>query len=327
MKKILKYSFFFVVFLAISYLSCVFISDPYNIFHWRNIRNHGINPNHNYVKTKYILSTPNKFDGFIFGSSRVGAIHVENITDAKIYNLTASGGLPKEHLDTLQTFIDGNVKMDTIYVSIDSYSYTETPEVHYKDPLSVTYEFLKDNPKAFIQLYMSPSRITQGFKAFKTDTGVEGYDTFYEYGWWCDYDRISTFDPQTAVPFIGAHDFRQETLDIIRTMKQLCEEHRIKLVVFTNPMYDITYRVSLEKDYLIFLKELAEITDYYNFSGLNDVTLNPDYFLDASHYTAPVGDMIISSMVYNQTDETLYEQGFGWHVTPDNIDDLLLILQ
>lgn len=76
-----------------------------------------------------------------------------------------------------------------------------------------------------------------------------------------------------------------------------------------------------------FLERLVGITDYYNFIGVNDVTSNTDNYIDTSHYNAYVGDMIIdviSNGIVN--DKKLYEQGFGWYVTSENIGDLLEIL-
>jgi hypothetical protein len=125
---------------------------------------------------------------------------------------------------------------------------------------------------------------------------------------------------------LGPYYRLQETLQDIQNIKDLCDTNGIELVVFTNPMYKITYEASLEVDYLEFLECLAGITDYYNFSGINDVTCNTDNYIDQFHYNAYVGDIIIDTIINGNTDEKLYEQGFGWYVTSENIDDLLKIL-
>jgi hypothetical protein len=92
-------------------------------------------------------------------------------------------------------------------------------------------------------------------------------------------------------------------------------------------MCELTYNASVELNYMEFLEGLADITDYYNFSGLNDVTTDTDNYLDSSHYNAYIGDMMIDVMFNGNVDEKLYSQGFGWYVTQDNIDDLLAMLQ
>ena len=327
MKKFFKKTALILIYCILIITIPAYLVDPYNVFHWKNIRNTGINPNHNYIKTKYVLSNPELFDGFVFGSSRVGAIHVENMTNGKIYNMTASGATPKENYDSLKTLLDGNVHMEVVYLGVDSYSYTTDPVSHHYSQLASPYEFLVTNPKAFIQLYFNPSITLQGFIEMQASKDIEGFDTFYDYGWWCDYNRHATIDLTTAPPFIGDSDKFNETLQDIQNIKTLCDEHNIKLVVFTNPMYDVTYRKSLEYNYLEFLIELSKITDFYNFSSLNDITIDQNNFLDTSHYNAEVGDLLISTFLNGQTSTDLLQQGFGYYVTEENIYDLIDILQ
>lgn len=328
MKKFLRKTTLFFIYCILIIALPAYIIDPYNVFHWKNIKNNGINPNHNYIKTKYLLSNPELFDGFVYGSSRVGAIHVEKMTNSKIYNMTASGATPKESYDSIKTLLNGNVQMDIIYLGVDSYSYTTDPASHYYSPLSSPYEYLTANPKAFIHLYFNPSVTLQGFIEMQNKKDIEGFHTFYDYGWWCDYNRKATTDLTTAPPFIGDSNLFTETLQDIQNIKTLCNENNIKLVVFTNPMYDVTYRTSIDYyNYLDFLSELSKITNYYNFSSLNDITLNQNNFLDTSHYNAEVGDILISSMLYENTDPHLLQQGFGYYVTQDNISNLINILQ
>ena len=75
---------------------------------------------------------------------------------------------------------------------------------------------------------------------------------------------------------------------------------------------------------------MVRITPFYNFSGLNDITLNYENYLDRAHYKAEVGDMIIRVLdaekksTFNSTkSDDLYQQGFGWYVTTENIDKLI----
>jgi hypothetical protein len=325
LKKFVKKVIFFLVFcLAVAFIPS-YIIDPYNVFHWKKIRNNGVEPNKNYIKTKYIIENPNDYDGFMFGSSRVGAIHVEKITSLKIYNMTYSAGVPQEHYKTLETFIDNGVNMDIVYMGVDSFSYTENPEKHYAQGLRSPYQYL-ENIGNFLNIYINPAMVVQSLPTIMKNKDTAEAEIFYTYGWWCDYDRSTTVDWSEVTPSIGKYYRFEETLQDIQNIKDLCDANGIKLVVFTNPMYKITYEASVEVDYLEFLRRLADITDYYNFSGINDITVNTDNYIDASHYNAYVGDVLIDTIVNGKTDEKLYKQGFGWYVTADNIDDLLGIL-
>ena len=83
---------------------------------------------------------------------------------------------------------------------------------------------------------------------------------------------------------------------------------------------------ALDKNYLVFLEGLANITDFYNFSGFNNITLDNNNYLDWSHYTAEIGDMIINVICNGVKYPELNSQGFGVKVTRDNVKDLIRLL-
>ena len=84
-------------------------------------------------------------------------------------------------------------------------------------------------------------------------------------------------------------------LKAIQELVEICRTSGIDLVIFTNPMHNITYMASLELGYFDFLEGLANISDFWNFSSLNDVTLSNDFYMETSHFKAEVGDMMIYS--------------------------------
>ena len=303
--------------------------DPFNVFHWEHIRNNGIEANKNYIKTKYIVNNPERFEGYIFGSSRVSAIHPERISGERVYNMTYSRGVPAEHLETLRSMLRAKVCVKSVYIGVDSLSYTEDARRHTGSTLRTSYQDLQD-PDTFFTVYMHPKENLYSLRAIrdKRDKVVwRGYDTFYSAGWDLDYEQPSIYDWTAAEANIGDDDRMEETLGEIREIKELCDSRGIRLVIWTNPMYRLTYEASLERDYLLFLRRLAEITDYYNFSGLNDVTLDAACYFDTSHYRAEIGDMILDTVCGGARCDGLYEQGFGWYVTQDNADALIGLLE
>lgn len=315
------------VFAVIPAAFCVYV-DPYNVMHPLDMRTTGVEPNKNFIKMTYILKNPDKFDSFVFGSSRVGNIHVENIPDEHCYNMTYSNGLPKEHLDNIKTFVKNGIIPKKIYLGVDSLSYTSDPAdnlVGYRLP----YEYLTENSLEFLKNYLDPAVVGRAALQVmsKSDTKEKDNTRFYEYGWNSDYNKKTKYDFKNAEASIGQVMRMEETLAEIEEIVRVCKENSIELIVFTNPMYSVTYEASLERDYLVFLEKLAEITDYYNFSGYNEITVSPKNFIDSSHYTAEVSDMLIDCMCRNKVYDKLYSQGFGWKVTKDNADELIAILE
>ena len=98
-----------------------------------------------------------------------------------------------------------------------------------------------------------------------------------------------------------------QALEEIRQLKELCDANSIELVIFTNPMHALTYEKAVENGYRDFLSGLAQVTDFYNFSGINDITTNNDNYLETSHYMPQVGDRMLDVMLKGQADERLLE--------------------
>ena len=322
-RKILIYAFFCAIIMVVPSV----VVDPYNVFHWEHIRNNGVEPNKNYIKTKYIINNPDKYRGFLFGSSRIGSIHVENISGMPFYNMAYSLGTPKENVDSVKTLIEENVDVEMVIMGVDSMSYTFDWESHYTQGARAPYKYLADNPVAFANLYFNPSTVLQSLGILMSDGTIDGFDHFYDYGWWCDYDRETTINWDQTYGSVGPRNYLDETLEDIREMRNVCESNGIDFILFVNPMHELTYKASVEDaDFLMFLEKLVYVSPYYNFSGLNDITTDNSNFIDASHYNAYIGDMIIDVIFDNARYDSLYSQGFGWYVTEENIDDLMKIL-
>lgn len=319
---------YFLIFTTLIIVFCGII-DPFNVMHTDRIRDNGIEPNKNYIKMTYILNNPQKFDSFIFGSSRVGNIHVENIAGERCYNMTYSMGLPKEHLDNIKTFLSVGIKPKRIYIGVDSLSYTNDPADHFTSRLWCPYEHLKKDKVTFFKLYFDPAIVGESLsKVIQGHVPTEQFvERFYKFGWDSDYNTESVFKLENATPNIFPGYRMRETLQEISEIVNVCKANNIDLVIFTNPLCSVTYEASIEQDYLLFLKELANITPYYNFSGYNAITTNDKYYLDSSHYTAEASDFLIECMCNGKQYNDLYEDGFGVYVTEENVDELIRTLQ
>jgi hypothetical protein len=88
--------------------------------------------------------------------------------------------------------------------------------------------------------------------------------------------------------------------------------------VFTSPLHEAEYQLFVEHGYLDFLLKLADITDYYNFAGINDIAINNANFDDVFHHNIKTGDLVLDTIVNGITDPRLLSQGFGVLVTKEN---------
>lgn len=129
-----------------------FYIDSYGIFK-KNLNYQILEPNKNYLKTKYIIENINKYDSFIFGSSRVGNIPTEIIKGNKFYNMTFSEGLPQEWLKALSIFLNGGSKINTVILGLDDISFKAIPESHFLQPMRLPYYKL-ENKKDLVKNYI-----------------------------------------------------------------------------------------------------------------------------------------------------------------------------
>lgn len=327
MKKKLAFKLILLGFLCAAFACGVSMAiDPYNVFHWSNARDNGVEPNKNYVKTQYVIHHPDKYDTFIFGNSRVGSIDAAKIADT-CYNMYYSEGLPAEHYENLKAFVAAGVEVKTVYLGIDDVTCFVDPLIH--DDQLIRRPFRAEEYKIGFWLdYLDPSVALQSLETICAYTGEEpGFqERLYSTG---NYylDTSLTAESLEREEWPNYFEWYGEgALEDIRELKNFCDGNEIELVVFANPEYERRFSEAVEQGYLDFLEELADVTDYYCFCGYNNVTLDRNNFHDISHYRQNVGDLMIRVM-QGETEEDdlkiLQTQGFGRYVTAGNVEEVI----
>lgn len=308
----MKKKFFYtnlIIFLIIICCVCLYNYklDPYGM--WKeDYSNQVLEPNKNYIKTKYILNNPDKYDSFIFGSSRVGAIEAELIPNGNYYNMTYSQGLPAEWLDNVETFLENGVRIKNVIIALDDFSFTVDPSSHYKEPLRIPYSKL-NNPFKFFKYYLlrDPNDLynretIKGDKINHRDganmdlygTG-RGFNTFSDeikYLSEITDEELKADRYNNPTVYFDLNRI-SKTIEEIQSLKDLCIDNNINLTVIFNPIHHTTYE-AIDKDILKdALTELAKVTDFWNFTSPNSISSNNYYWLETSHYRLIVGRMIL----------------------------------
>jgi hypothetical protein len=308
--------------------------DPYNIFHYKNIRENGVEPNKNYIKTRYILDNHDKFNALLFGSSRVGGIDVGKISVFNCYNMTYSEGIPIEHYENLELMIHNGFIPDLVLIGVDDICNYATPEFHKTQWLRIPHPSLSEsNTKGYLKFFSNyfnpvllsslPIIITHNNA---TDEASRKY--FYANGGRRREDEKSNFNWENARSILSRYITRiDEAIKNITKIIDICNKNNIKLIVFTNPIHVFTYKNAVYNGYLDFLYKLSDSAEFYNFSGISDITTNNDNYLETSHYIIQVGDIIINTIFDNEVDGKLLSQGFGYYVTKENRNDFIDLLK
>ena len=111
-----------------------YIVDPFNIFHTKFLKEQ-FQMNERFMKIEYLEENKNKYNSYMFGSSRIGttppSVIDKYLESAKFYNFTVSSANLYDYLMHLKYFIKSEYPIKNLYLQIDidnisSYSRSES---------------------------------------------------------------------------------------------------------------------------------------------------------------------------------------------------------
>ncbi len=302
--------------------------DPFGVIKG-NMALQKTEPNQHYLKIRYILNNPQKYNSFLFGASRVGKIDVTKIPDSNSwYNFAYSEAIPFETLEDLKLLLRNNIQIKRILIGLDETSYMVSPEMHKKQSLRQPYKnlfstylyylFLKPDYTLYRNIkYADTARFyskgayeivykTGNFPPNKKDIFIENNkdlhirDSIFNKPYWKYYykERID------------------KTINEIYEIKKICELNKIEVIFFLNPIYKETYLKAISNCYFNFVKKLSSIIQFYDFSGLNEITTNNLNYYENSHYRTFVGDKILNNIFNSKMNNVPF-------VNRNNVDSVI----
>lgn len=321
MKKRFYYILGEILFILTILLSINFFIDAYGIF-GKNMKYQILEPNKNYIKTKYILKNKNKYDSFIFGSSRVGMIPTDKIQGYKFYNMTYSEGLPNEWLNTLKTFVESDIKIKMVMVGIDDISFKVDYKEHFNQPMRLPYQNLISYKEIFKNyLFVNPKNDynLKTFKKIRKKSYNEDYINIYTSGTNITKESLKVDEEIEKNKEIhikkenflktvyGNREFINinENINIIQQIENICRENDIELIIIFNPLHATAYTRNNEKEYKKIKEKLISILncDIYDFSNNNSIAKNNYYWYETSHFRSIVGEMILKVIFRDKVKE------------------------
>lgn len=336
MKKLIIKFLVFSIILATVFIPVNVVIDPYNIFHWSSPRDNGVEPNKNFIKTKYVINNPDKFDSFLFGSSRAGFMDVNylsELTGDKWYDMASSEAVVAEHVNTIKVLLKHGVKPKNIFVMVDDISSFVDPAMHVNMLYRVPYP--TGGPVSMLDFYSKYCDLIAAADSLKVINEHVSEDPDYVERFRNSgterLDKATYFDP-TLPQFqegywADYYEYRvPEALEDMQELVDLCNKNSINLIVVTNPLYYLTYGRAVQNGYLDYLRGLSAITEYYNFSSFSDVTNDYMNYYETSHFTPEVGRKMIETTQGMQSNE-LSDQGFGVLVNSENGDAFVDMLR
>lgn len=319
--------------------------DTFNVFHWQHIRFTSAEPNKNFVKTQYVIHNPKKFNSFIFGSSRVGSIPPDALpkesdgVSLRWYNMTHSEGIPAEHLMTIRTFLANEVDIDMILLGFDNIAMYASVAQHERQLIRMPFQVYEESPLRFYMPYLinitAPSIIKE-VSRYNAAQKEDEAEHFYGFGVLSENLDFSLTENPQMERYVSNHDGKgftqKDACKDIAAIVELCRENGIALVLFTNPLYETTYRDAAENGYFDFLRSVAQKCEFYNFSALNNYTTNPQYYYEWSHYRPALG-LLVEKVLFGTDEEResirhdASDTLWGARVNTGNVEEIIAHLQ
>lgn len=291
------------------------------------------------AKLAYLERHNGEYDSYVIGSSKVSSISCAELNDylgASFYNMTWYGGKLGDELDAANYLLDHYAVRNMVLMvepqnTLDyrTVSRDLKERMHCKADGSSAVGFY------FSYLFCNPRYGTDKLTAWARRGYLVNEDAVYtpETGSYNKQRRdiepigglaayleknggnFPVQQPVTDMPFVDA------CLDAVGALKTRCEEKGVNLIVMTAPQYADDF-LSFDREQLSrFWRGLADITDFWDFSGRSSVGDDPRYFYDVRHFRNCVGTMALARVFDN--DGVFVPADFGVHVTAETVETRL----
>jgi hypothetical protein len=289
-----------------------FLVDPLSIFNTPTISNFNkVKPE----KDKYQrlvkfheLNTLNKEDAvFIIGTSRSDNLKTKDLykfVNKNIYNLSLNSSSPYEQYYYIKYIIE-NFDIDLIVLTFDFFSYNPL--------LKPTSDFNKERltkdmmVEDYLKSLLSINGIKSTFLTLKANLSDKYKSNLnYDEG---KFERTLQGFKKTKSLY-NSSEFQNPSsidyqLNYLKKIFTLINNNNIKYKSLIMPIsceqYKLIFNMNLESSYNRWKEELSYLTEYTDFSGCNDITMNKENFYDSSHIRSDSGKIIFSQLFnYNK---------------------------
>lgn len=301
-------------------------------------------------KTNYISQKDLLYNAFLFGGSKSGAMQARTLkkyTGNDFYNYWTHSGC-FENYEMFSNYILNKYKdINEVIICLSSHEvehfkakYELVPSKIQRNPFSsftVKVKIFKEkylNIQTFIDLYrdrntenLEPLMFSDGGRDYslsfsKLNENSEKYIKDNVLPYWHLQDggcEKSLHDLFYREPQLLACD---KNIEALKRIKSKLDKRGIKLTIVIMPTFIGEIHKYTTTQFSQYLKDLVSIQNIFNFSGLNDIDLNPYNFADGGHCFDFVADKMIETM-YSERPNTSDMDAFGILLTKDNIEQYI----
>lgn len=315
------------------------VLDPFGVFGDRvlNWYEYNMTMNPRVAKLAYLDRHWQEYDSYVIGSSRISSLPTAELNgymDAKFYNMTWYGGDLIDERDMVYYILE-NYRVENIILAIDPQNAdlfnTESDPIkgnmHCKadgsSPLAFYGKYLFANPRYGwdkLMAYRRRGYLMNGDAVYVAETGTYNKQRrdsvpIGELNEYLARENNIMWEGRSSMPHV------YEAVEAVADIKAACESHGVRLMVIGVPLHDDDfYRYDQEK-MGVFWRELAQVTDFYDFWGSGSINSDMRYYYDTEHFRNNVGTMMLA-YIFGDPDVYLPE-GFGHLTTVDTVEDRL----
>ncbi|MFM2063621.1 MAG: hypothetical protein RLZZ507_3292 [Cyanobacteriota bacterium] len=253
------------------------------------------------------------------------------------YNLALDGANPYEMRRYLEHTIKNQPNLKKVIVGIDFFMFNEllgNQPGFDENRLEKTYLIPADIMNSLFSidtLDVSKETILASLNKPNREQSY-GANGFVPHSKYKDGGTKGRFSNAINVYFNFHHQYKfsDKYFDDFQKIVNLCREKNIKLIIFISPSHAIQWEsIRATGEWETFEKwkrKVVQVTPVWDFSGYNSITtekLNDvmENYADSSHYTAPVGNLILNRILGYQ--ENKLPADFGVLLTQENIESHL----
>ena len=287
-------------------------------------------------KAQHIKHFSEKYDAYLIGGSKAGALRTEKLKELDGYNYyncwVMSGNFQDYEAYTKYIVEHAAPKKILLQISTSEIKQfdRESRGAIYETPamlagtskaaeyvsflfknLKLSYEELTDDSVRYPCLETGERNLTKYYDYFEKNKGTDEYynflmkkkvDQFYEY-------LESETPDKSAVT--------SECIASLKRMKTLCDTHGVEFQVFFGSLF-AGQMIGYEGDSLYdFMRQVVQVAgDTWCFNTFNDVAMNVYNYYDISHYYYEIGDMMIHTMAGKPSKY----YNFGILLNKDNVE-------
>ena len=288
------------------------------------------------LKAEHIKNFSDKYDAYLIGGSKAGALRTEKLKELDGYNYyncwVMSGNF--QDYEAYTKYIVENTKAKKILLQISTSEIKqfdrESRGAIYETPtllsgeskaaeymtflfknLKLSWEEITDDSTRYPCLETGERNLTKYYNYFNENKGTDEYYNFLM------KKKVDAFYKTLENGTKDKSGVTSQCIASLKRMKQMCEKHNVEFQVFFGSVF-AGQMIGYEGDsFYDFMRQVVQVAgDVWCFNTYNDVAMNVYNYYDIAHYYYEVGDLMIDTMA----GKPCKYYNFGVLLNEDNVD-------